>query len=397
MNWSAPMAGQMAAGAESVLTLFLRNPEDGQTREIPLRFLPMDGRIVVLAPAHPLPQWFAALRASPHARWQIGADTFEGIATEIRDTGSVRARFEATFGPERVSRWLGSREAGVAFETTGPSAPDGRSRVEAYFDRAAADYDHIVEGNPLDRHLREVSLGILRRSFRAGDRVLEIGCGTGLETLPLAAAGIEVVATDVSSRMLERLSSKAAAAGLSEKVHPMHMPLSALAELERECGPASFHGAFSTFGAMNCDPAWAQAAHALARLVAAGGTVVLGVWNRVCLSELAAYGLTGHPRRALARLASPTVADRTRFGLPVYPATVGEYVRAFGAAFEVRAVEGLPVALPPYDLFQHMPNPEVLVPLFAGLDERLRTRFPFNRLGDHFVLVLRRRPGSAGQ
>ncbi len=380
----------MSADGESVLVLLLSGPGKGQPVEVPLRFLPVDGRVVVLAPARPLPRWLAALRASPHARWRIGPDMFEGTATELRDVDSVRARFESAFGPERVARWLGSQVAGVAFMPGGPSPGDPRSPVEAYFDRAAAEYDALVERNPLDRFLREVSLDILKRSFEAGDRVLEIGAGTGLETLPLAAAGVRVVATDLSSAMLERLRSKAAAAGLSDRIETRHMAARALTDLEREYGPGSFRGAFSTFGALNCDPAWREVAPILSRLVSPGGTVVLGVWNRVCLFELAAYGLTGHPRRALARLASPTVADRTRFGIPVYAASVGEYLRAFSPAFRVESVLGLPVVLPPYDLLSHVPNPEAFLPLLARLDGRLRWRYPFNRLGDHFVLVLRR-------
>jgi len=50
-----------------------------------------------------------------------------------------------------------------------------------------------------------------------GSRVLDIGCGPGSLSLPLAEAGADVTAIDISSRMLERLSSTAKDRGLSIK------------------------------------------------------------------------------------------------------------------------------------------------------------------------------------
>ncbi len=48
--------------------------------------------------------------------------------------------------------------------------------------------------------------------------VLELGCGTGRVTLPLAAAGLDVVAVDRSPPMLGVLARKAAAAGLDGRI-----------------------------------------------------------------------------------------------------------------------------------------------------------------------------------
>ncbi|MSQ02773.1 MAG: class I SAM-dependent methyltransferase [Myxococcales bacterium] len=46
-------------------------------------------------------------------------------------------------------------------------------------------------------------------------RVLEIGCGTGTNAVYLASLGVDVVATDVSPRAVERARQRAAAAGVS--------------------------------------------------------------------------------------------------------------------------------------------------------------------------------------
>src|SRR5690349_19493999 len=44
---------------------------------------------------------------------------------------------------------------------------------------------------------------------RAGGRVLELGCGTGRVSLPLAADGVHLVGIDRSAPMLERAAARA--------------------------------------------------------------------------------------------------------------------------------------------------------------------------------------------
>ena len=71
------------------------------------------------------------------------------------------------------------------------------------FDTAAAGYDQTFTGTRLGRWLRARVQEHLARCFAAGDRVLELGCGTGEDALWLAARGIDVTALDASRRMLE--------------------------------------------------------------------------------------------------------------------------------------------------------------------------------------------------
>lgn len=62
----------------------------------------------------------------------------------------------------------------------------------------------------------------VRRALEAGGPVLELGCGTGRITLPLAEAGVEVHALDASDTMLNVLRRKLAdlAPEAQSRVHP---------------------------------------------------------------------------------------------------------------------------------------------------------------------------------
>jgi len=58
---------------------------------------------------------------------------------------------------------------------------------------------------------RRNELGFYKRlAEEYGEPVLELGCGTGQLTIPLAEAGIEVVGLDLAASMLERAREKAA-------------------------------------------------------------------------------------------------------------------------------------------------------------------------------------------
>jgi ubiquinone/menaquinone biosynthesis C-methylase UbiE len=69
-----------------------------------------------------------------------------------------------------------------------------------FWDRIATKY----AANPVsDLPAYEATLAHVRRNLSAGDRVLEIGCGTGTTALALAPSVANYVATDISGAMLE--------------------------------------------------------------------------------------------------------------------------------------------------------------------------------------------------
>src|SRR5438552_1940523 len=76
------------------------------------------------------------------------------------------------------------------------------------FDEAANRYDADAAANPMMRWLRRESLRRLLKSFKPGDFVLEIGCGTGDEALALARRGVRMLATDASDEMIKVVRRK---------------------------------------------------------------------------------------------------------------------------------------------------------------------------------------------
>ncbi len=342
-----------------------------------------------------MPAWARGLSSSPSVSWDVEGRVLVGVATAAsEDPGlvfEVLGELESRHGSEQVRRWFGSEAVVFRLHPGADSRGGEGDPVERHFDASAPDYDRNVAANPLDRALRENALRVLLRAFRPGDQVLELGCGTGLETIPLARAGVRVTGVDVSQRMLEHLERKAAAEGLSDSIRLRKMRASEIGGLVDEFGRGAFQGAFSDFGAPNLEEDWGRVPGALAALVQPSGTVVLTVWNRVCLAEMGLYAIGLRPHRALARLRSPVPVGLSRFGLPARPYSPGAFLKPFRGSFRVERLIGLSVVVPPYDFLPHVPRPERILPLLESVDRAVAGRFPLNRLGDHFLAVLRRR------
>lgn len=88
---------------------------------------------------------------------------------------------------------------------------DTQRRSQSFWDRIAKKYARKPVADPI---AYEAKLARVRALVRAGDRVLEIGCGTGSTALTLAPAVAEIVATDFSETMIEIAEEKRVAAGI---------------------------------------------------------------------------------------------------------------------------------------------------------------------------------------
>ena len=93
--------------------------------------------------------------------------------------------------------------------------------VRSAYDRWSLVYDHDLNPLPaLEGPLMQAVLGNVR-----GQRVLDLGCGTGRHTAWLAEMGAEVTAVDFSVGMLRQARSRCANQSVSFVIHDLHEPL----------------------------------------------------------------------------------------------------------------------------------------------------------------------------
>jgi len=257
------------------------------------------------------------------------------------------------------------------------------------FDSVAADYDGPRGNNDLIQDMRAEMWSWLGRTFAPGGRLIDLGCGTGLDAVHLAELGYEVTATDWSPLMVQRTIDRAAAQGMMGRVRAINLGAH---ELERLDETAAYDGAYSNLGPLNCVPDLHSVSHETARLLKSGGRLVFTVIGRYCPWEFAHYLWHGRWARARVRLARDVVPVGmnnhtiwTRYYSP------REFYSAFRQHFTLEHVRGLCVfAPPPYLTWLRDKHPGWHQRLWR-IDRHVSGWPLIRAMGDHFLIVMRKR------
>ncbi len=257
------------------------------------------------------------------------------------------------------------------------------------FDSVAADYDGPRGNNALIQRMRGTVREVVRSELPPGSKLLDLGCGTGIDALWFARLGYPVVATDWSAGMVARTEARVAGASLPARVDVRQLGIQ---ELDLLDGPGTFDGIYSNFGPLNCVPDLDATADQCARLLRPGGVLAFSVMGRICPWELAHYALRGRFRRAAvraARGATPVGMNRhtiwTRYYLP------REFHRHFASRFSLAGYRALSLFMPPPYLVDLYRRRQAWCDRLGRLDDRLGDWPLLRDMGDHFLMVMRRR------
>ena len=248
------------------------------------------------------------------------------------------------------------------------------------FDALAASYDSEFSNRPIARLLRERVHERLSVHLKPGMRALDLGCGTGIDSLWMAENGAQVTALDASPAMLE-ITRKRLAAHSEAQVAAFdynHLPTDAYK------GP--FELVLADFGALNMLEDWRPLAEWLISRVSPGGVLCVAVMTRFCLWESAWNFLHLKPGRAMRRWGGTAAfGDQT----VTYPLVV-HVVRAFMPEFRITHKRGLGIFLPPSEMFEVVEKRPRLMRLLSRVDDWFWRHGTGTRIADHAWLELTR-------
>lgn len=148
-----------------------------------------------------------------------------------------------------------------------------RASILRFYEDLATDYDSRFK-NPRLNYMRSVEKKILLESLKPG-RILDIGCGTGEQSLFLAKMGYQVVGMDISKEMLLKANKNAKKGQLKGNLSFVIACAEALPFREK-----SFEGLISIFGVFNHIPQVEQAFIETHRVLKRGSSAVFTVVNR---------------------------------------------------------------------------------------------------------------------
>jgi SAM-dependent methyltransferase len=243
--------------------------------------------------------------------------------------------------------------------------------MTAPFDAVAQRYESLWSNAPAGRHQRESVWRRIDPLFGAGDRVLDIGCGTGDDAVHLAARGIRVTAIDESPEMVAIARGR----GVDARV----MRVQQLADMRE-----SFDGVLSNFAVLNCAGSLAAVAEALSARVVRGGQAALCLFGKCCAWEIAWHLSRGDPEKAFRRFRPQTAA--ATLGVRVSYPGAGPVARAFAPWFRLVSWEGIGLAVPP----SYVPVSHDAAARLASIDRRLAHLPLLRALADHRLYIFER-------
>jgi len=241
------------------------------------------------------------------------------------------------------------------------------------FDQVADQYDASWSETAIGRAQREAVWREVDPLFKPGDRILDLGCGTGIDALHFESLGVGVYGIDASAEMVRIARSRGVNAW--QQAFP--------------CGPrlsrsARFDGAFSNFGALNCIADLLSVSGALARLVRPQGYLAICLMSRCCAWEILHYLGRLKPAKAFRRW--PPAGSQASIGVHVYYPSLPQIIHAFRPDFRLIRWRGIGLCVPP----SYINLPDAIVARLASADRRLAHLPLLRALADHRLLIFQR-------
>ncbi len=253
------------------------------------------------------------------------------------------------------------------------------------FDNVAATYDEANAANPLLCAMRQRTLAAVLRDLEPHSKLLDLGCGPGVDAETLARAGHVVVGIDSAVEMVRRAEARISHSGLDGSVQIRHLGIQQIGRLEEV-----FDAAYSNFGPLNCVPDLAAAARTIAERLRPGGRLTASVIGRVCPWELLLYTARRDWQRARVRF-NPGVVPVPLNGGIVWTRYYSprEFEAVFRrAGFRRRSLRALGLLSPPPYLLAFAQRHPAFVAALLKLEDVVAGWPGLRDWGDHFLLVL---------
>ncbi len=247
-----------------------------------------------------------------------------------------------------------------------------------YYDSLALEYDRRYR-NPELNYMHSVEDEFLLKELTSGV-VLDIGCGTGRQSILLAKNGFKTIGIDISKEMIEIARAKAA----EEKIANVDFVIATTESLPLKTGCAD--SAISIFGALNHIPGYMRAFEEIARTLKPGGACIFTVVNRWNLNWWVKCFFMLKWKWLLTAICTNEHSEGIVW---THYYSAGELKRLFREHnFNIRTGALLLFFLPK---FGYSDKPlSAWKKGFARIENKLRWRYPFNRMGYYILGAARK-------
>lgn len=258
------------------------------------------------------------------------------------------------------------------------------TKVSRAFSNQSVVFDNVYRNNLLSEYMRGKFREELLQHLDKDAGVLELNCGTGMDTVYLASLGYRICATDNAPGMLQQLRQKVNNLQLSHLIEVKQCDFEQLEQLQ----PAKFDHIYSNFSGLNCSADLDKVLKSLRPLLQEGGKVSLVIMPKICPWENVMM-LKGKFRTAFRRFGKngamahiEGVHFRTWYYNPSY------VINAMKNDFRLVSLKGICITVPPPFIEHFVERRPRLFRLLSRIDRRIERFFPFTCCCDQYMITL---------
>ncbi len=285
----------------------------------------------------------------------------------------------------------GEGEATTTFQEWLTQNKDYCQGIAAAFDSASEEYDFTISHNYINTWIRKRSIRELLNLAKPGDTLLEVGCGTGAEAIEVSRYVSKIIATDISDKMIDILTKKVEARGLSERIVPLHVRAADISKVVEIATGGKVDLAYSFNGALNSEPELDRFVNGLSSVLVPRGYFICSIRNSFCLSEALSHAAVLQFEKMAPRKKQPIMVSVGGMDIPAFYYPPAAFSTFFSTKFELKKLYGLPAFLPPAYLSDYYIKFKNVASMLEKFESALGGHFPFNRVGDQSLFVFQKR------
>ncbi|MBL6449797.1 class I SAM-dependent methyltransferase [Fulvivirga sp. 29W222] len=258
------------------------------------------------------------------------------------------------------------------------------------FDHIASDYDNDFTHGSIGALQRQKVWDYLENTLP--DRqlsILELNCGTGEDAIHLAGKGHQVLATDLSQKMITIAISKAEKLGFAQQISFLQCDLNNIANA---VFTKKFDLIFSNFGGLNCIDAMSMQnlSKVVSRLLKPEGRFIGVIMPAFCLWEsvyfLSKFDIKNAFRRSKR---GPVMAQLDKQQVETWYYTPARIRRLFQSEFQITGLCPIGFFLPPSYLESFFKKRSGFLNTLDRIEDSINAWSFLSNYSDHFLIDLK--------
>lgn len=258
------------------------------------------------------------------------------------------------------------------------------------FDQVANTYDQTFTDTNIGRLLRNVVWRYIDKiiPFNNPLNILELNCGTGEDAIYFGSKGHQVLATDISEKMMDVARKKVVENGLENKVNIKKCDAREILDCELKPG---YDLIFSNFGGLNCLPkeVLLQLSNDLHHLLKPNGRFIAVVMPRFCVWESLYFALKGRKKEIFRRNTNESIlANVDGVSVETWYYSPNDFIEIFSNNFKKIKTKPVGFAIPPSYLEPFFVNKQCLLNFLNSCENLLGSIPVLSGCSDHFLIDL---------